>query len=67
MAAKKASKGAARKRQGGKTAMKDLAPTARRAKAVKGGLLPAVQAHNYQPVSSIMQKVVDPSFKQTKQ
>ena len=63
MTAKKASKGAARKRQSGKTAMKDLAPSARRAKAVKGG----IGGGGGKPVSNIMQKVVDPSFKQIKQ
>ncbi|HEY7678159.1 MAG TPA: hypothetical protein VIG69_13885 [Candidatus Methylomirabilis sp.] len=65
MAGKKAAKGTARKKQAGKRALKDLAVRGRRAKGVKGGLLPAVNVrHNYEGVSTVLQRVVNPSFKQ---
>jgi hypothetical protein len=57
MASTKRGKGA--KRSGGKAAVKDLRVRARKAKAVRGGLLPARQsAQNYEgPSTLIAQKV----------
>jgi hypothetical protein len=63
MAAKKASKSAARKKGGAsKRSLKDLGPGARRAKAVRGGLLPAVNLamHNYRSLTSQITQKVNP-------